>query len=179
MRESQQLAQSETTQEGDVVAQQQNQIAKTDQMFSPEKIYVLRFDGGSRGNPGVAGAGMVLYDAEEGTEVWSGQTYLGTSSTNNEAEYTGLVTGLKHAHSLGVRQIVAQGDSLLVVNQLNGEWRVKNERLKHFFREAVKLREQFDSFQINHIPRAENSRADMLANIAMDNKKGTHLDEVY
>jgi ribonuclease HI len=135
----------------------------------PEKIYVLRFDGGSRGNPGRAGAGMVLYDGEDGSEVWSGSQYLGDRDhTNNEAEYMGLITGLSCARSMGVENIVAQGDSQLILRQIEGRYKVKSPSLKDYYNKAISLSKEFASFQTNHIERARNARADELANIAMD-----------
>ena len=136
--------------------------------LSPDETYVLRFDGGSRGNPGVAGAGMVLYDANTASEVWCGRSYIGDSYTNNEAEYTALLDGLRGAFSMGARHIVVQGDSQLIVKQIEGEYRVKSEKLRPFYQEAIKLLGEFSSFQISHIPRADNARADELANEAMD-----------
>ena len=136
--------------------------------LSPDKTYVLRFDGGSRGNPGVAGSGMVLYDADEGTEVWSGYHFMGDRYTNNEAEYKGILEGLRCAYAMGARSVVVQGDSMLVIKQLEGKWRVKAENLRPYYQKAMKLLQQFDSFHVNHIERAENSRADELANEAMD-----------
>jgi len=136
--------------------------------LSPEQTYVLRFDGGSRGNPGIAGAGMVLYNGEDGTEVWSGYHYLGDKYTNNEAEYRGLITGLQCARTLGVQNIVVQGDSQLILRQIVGEYKVKSATLKAYYDEAVSLIPEFKSFQTSHIERARNARADELANLAMD-----------
>lgn len=136
--------------------------------LSPDKTYVLRFDGGSRGNPGIAGAGMVLYNGEDGTEVWSGYHYLGDKYTNNEAEYRGLITGLQCARTLGVQNIVVQGDSQLILRQIVGEYKVKSVTLKAYYDEAVSLIPAFKSFQTSHIERARNARADELANLAMD-----------
>lgn len=141
------------------------------QQLSPDETYVLRFDGGSRGNPGVAGAGMVLYDANTASEVWCGRSYIGDSYTNNEAEYTALLDGLRGAFSMGARHIVVQGDSQLIVKQIEGEYRVKSEKLRPFYQEAIKLLGEFSSFHISHIPRADNARADELANEAMDTRE--------
>ena len=142
----------------------------TTTQLSPDKTYVLRFDGGSRGNPGVAGAGMVLYDADEGQEVWSGYSYMGDKYTNNEAEYTGILEGLRCAYAMGARSVVIQGDSLLVIKQLEGAWRVKADNLRPYHQKALNLLKQFDSFHVCHIERAQNSRADELANEAMDSR---------
>jgi len=135
----------------------------------PDKTYILRFDGGSRGNPGNAGSGMVLYDSEDGSELWCGHFFLG-QATNNEAEYMGMITGLQCAKSLGVRHIVVQGDSQLVLRQVDGTYKVKSPTLKSYYDEAIGLKREFVSFQTCHIAREENKRADELANIAMDTK---------
>ena len=147
----------------------------TTTQLSPDKTYVLRFDGGSRGNPGVAGAGMVLYDADEGQEVWSGYSFMGDKYTNNEAEYTGILEGLRCAYAMGARSVVIQGDSLLVIKQLEGAWRVKAENLRPYHQKALNVLKQFDSFHLCHIEREQNSRADELANEAMD-LRTSHLD---
>jgi ribonuclease HI len=131
------------------------------------KTYVLRFDGGARGNPGVAGAGMVLYD-EQGQEIWCGWKYHGENSTNNVAEYSGLLSGLKCVQSLGIQRLIAEGDSQLIVRQLNGHYRCKEAKLRVFYDACLLLIKDLDYFEVRHIPRAENSRADWLANHAMD-----------
>lgn len=138
--------------------------------ISPEKTYVLRFDGGSRGNPGIAGAGMVLYDSDDGSEIWSACQYIGDSNTNNEAEYMGLITGLQCARSLGVDHIVVQGDSQLILRQVEGTYKVRSPLLRDYYNEAMSLSREFASFETSHIERARNARADELANEAMDTK---------
>lgn len=143
---------------------------------SPDKVYILRFDGGSRGNPGVAGSGMALYDSEDGSEIWSGCLYLGDHRTNNEAEYMGLITGMQCALSLGVKQIVVQGDSKLVLEQIALRWKVKSPTLKYYFEQAVALKNQFTYFETSHIERARNARADELANEAMDTRLSRGFD---
>ena len=138
--------------------------------IDPSKVYKLQFDGGARGNPGVAGAGMVIYD-DEGQEIWCGWKYHGENSTNNAAEYLGLLCGLKCAQSFGIRRLIAEGDSQLVVRQLTGEYRCREATLRYFYNATIEIAKSFDFFEIRHIPRAENSRADWLANHAMDLKK--------
>ena len=144
--------------------------------ISPEKTYVLRFDGGSRGNPGIAGAGMVLYDSEGGSEIWSACQYIGDRNTNNEAEYMGLITGLQCARSLGINNIVVQGDSQLILRQVDGKYQVKSPLLKDYYNEAMSLSREFASFQTSHILRARNGRADELANEAMDTRQNRGFD---
>ncbi|KAL3778544.1 hypothetical protein HJC23_001713 [Cyclotella cryptica] len=137
---------------------------------SSEKVYILRFDGGCRGNPGIAGCGMALFDSEDGSEIWSGCQYLGEQRTYNMAEYTGLITGLRCALSLGVRKIVVQGDSMLIFRQIDGKDKVKSSILKQFYFEALALKKKFTVFTMVHIEREKNKRADELANEAMDTK---------
>lgn len=135
---------------------------------------MLQFDGGSRGNPGPAGAGAVICsvdsDGEAGKELWIGRVWLG-ERTNNYAEYSGLICGLKAAQKLAIPKLVIQGDSTLVVKQIRGEYRVKEPTLKILHKKATQLLENFEDFRIDYIPRAENSRADGLANEAMDKMK--------
>ncbi len=143
--------------------------------FSPTKEYVMRFDGGARGNPGTAGSGMVIFDYESGLEVWSAYKYL-HETTNNVAEYEGLLSGLEIAIALGARRVIAEGDSNLVVKQVKGEYRVKNENLKVLYEKVKSLTQHLDDFSINYIPRADNFRADQLANVAMDQKMSSGLE---
>jgi len=142
--------------------------------LSPNKVYVLQFDGGARGNPGVSGAGMVLFDFDSGLEVWSAYKFLDVS-TNNVAEYSGLVTGLQCARAMGVNHIKVEGDSQLVVKQINGEYAVKAENLKPLYHEALSLSTLFQSFELKHIPRALNFRADQLSNVAMDEQRSSSI----
>jgi len=128
---------------------------------------ILKFDGGSRGNPGIAGAGAVIYKND--IEIACIIIGLDETSTNNQAEYTGLIEGLKLSLECGYKNIVAYGDSLLVVNHVTRVWKCKSPLLKPLLEEATKIIKQFDSFEIRHIYRKDNSRADELANEAMDN----------
>eukprot|EP00953_Heterococcus_sp_UTEX-ZZ885_P020738 11604-Heterococcus_DN1.PRE.1 len=127
------------------------------------------FDGGSRGNPGVSGAGAVLHNAS-GVQVWSGCKYLGAKHTNNEAEYTGLVIGLKAALEGGYKRLIINGDSTLVVKQMQGIWQCKAGNLMGLYREACKLAQQFAKLQWNFVYRHLNNAADAMANRAMDSR---------
>lgn len=148
--------------------------------LDPQKTYVLRFDGGSRGNPGKAGAGIVLYDGEGGSEIWSGNQYVGDMVTNNEAEYSALIVGLRVARSMGVENVLVQGDSQLILRQIDGVYKVKSEKLRSYYEEVMTLRREFASFRTNHIERAQNARADALANEAMDTQSSTiQIDQVH
>src|SRR5580700_7160026 len=103
----------------------------------------VNFDGGSRGNPGPAGIGVVL-SAEDGTSLVTRGKYIGTA-TNNTAEYLALILGLRQAAELGAKKIVIRGDSELVIKQMRGEYRVKNPALKQLFDQAQDLLEPFES----------------------------------
>lgn len=128
----------------------------------------LYTDGASRGNPGEAGAGYVIFDSH-GREVFAHGKYLG-QCTNNMAEYQALILGLAAAKKQGTRQLSVYLDSELIVKQLKGEYRVKDEKLKPFFAQVQRLRQDFTAFRVAHVPRKQNQRADQLANEAIDNK---------
>jgi ribonuclease HI len=128
--------------------------------------WTLYTDGGSRGNPGPAAYAYVIKRPGEPDIEEMG--YLG-QTTNNIAEYTGLVKALEHARELGGRNLVVNSDSELMVKQLNGQYKVKNEGLRPLYQQAVALRKQFEAVTIKHIYRDQNSQADALCNEAMDN----------
>ncbi|KAG2445321.1 hypothetical protein HYH02_008787 [Chlamydomonas schloesseri] len=130
-------------------------------------LYQLEFDGAARGNPGQAGCGAVLRRGDSGTVVCRLRKYMGASSTNNEAEYTALLEGLRMAKRLGVRRLEAKGDSKLVVMQVEGKWKVNAENLRPL-REAVMQEVRGLDFKISHIPREWNADADKLSNDAID-----------
>jgi ribonuclease HI len=126
---------------------------------------ILRTDGGSRGNPGPAGAGFVI---ECGGEIVArGGRFLG-SVTNNVAEYEALIWGLENVSAMGFATVTVYADSELLVKQVNGQYRVKNEGLKPLFAKAVKLLRTFASFKVAHVRREQNTEADEMANQAMD-----------
>lgn len=150
---------------------EKNQSAATSLHLPPNKTYVLRFDGGSKGNPGICGAGMVLYEKHNfSNEIWCGSLFLTENGTNNEAEYKALINGLKCARLFGVKHILAEGDSDLVVRQMLGSYKCKSPNLIPLLHEAMSVKRDFLSFHIQHIPRATNYRADELANEAMSSK---------
>ena len=127
---------------------------------------LLMVDGAARGNPGEAGCGAAICD-ESGAVVKELSRYLGRT-TNNVAEYEGLLMGLDALIQLGRKQIRVQSDSQLLVRQLNGEYRVKDEKLKVLYQRAVALLRQFDSYRILHVYREMNKVADRLANRGID-----------
>lgn len=128
--------------------------------------WVLRTDGGARGNPGPAGIGFVLED-EAGAEVCAAGRYLG-ETTNNVAEYEALLLGLESALAHGVRRLRVCSDSELVVRQVNGVYKVKHPNIQPLHRRVCALVSQFESVLVGHVRREENKRADELANQAMD-----------
>ena len=145
--------------------------------IDPSKQYLLQFDGGARGNPPTrTGAGMVLYDEDE--EIWCGYQFIERAASNNVAEYTSLLLGIKCALALGIRRLRAQGDSELIVKQLTGHYQVKNDNLRMLWRETKEAIQQLDEFEIAHIRRAYNKRADWLANNAMDQQHSYGFDEL-
>jgi len=127
-------------------------------------IYI---DGGARGNPGPAAAGIVLRNGETGQPLHEAGYVLG-KATNNVAEYTALVRAIDLAIEHGGKDIQIFSDSELLVKQLTGEYRVKNETLAEILEQAQVRLLRLDSWHIRHVKRAENKRADELVNIALD-----------
>lgn len=127
----------------------------------------LYSDGGARGNPGPAAIGVVI--EKDGEIIETISKYIG-ETTNNQAEYQALITGLEKAHTLGIKEIICNLDSELVVKQLNREYKVKNKDLVSLFIKAYNLSLQFKKISFNHIPRDKNKIADKLVNVALDNK---------
>lgn len=127
---------------------------------------IVHTDGGSRGNPGDAGAGAVVLDTN-GNEVAAVAEFLG-KATNNEAEYRALMLGLTTARELGADDVECRVDSELVVKQINGQYKVKKAELKVLHGRVMSIANSFGSFTIMHVRREKNRRADQLANQAMD-----------
>ena len=130
--------------------------------------HLLYCDGASRGNPGKAAYGFALLDGGGRIVAQRGEA-IGTT-TNNVAEYRGLVAGLEAAVAAGVRDLEVRLDSLLLVRQVSGDFRVKAAGLKPLHRQAVKLLAKIGSARVVHIPREQNTIADALANAALDGK---------
>lgn len=126
---------------------------------------VLRTDGGSRGNPGPAGAGFVI--ERDGEIICRGGRFLG-SQTNNVAEYEALIWGLENVSTLGFAEVTVYADSELLVKQINGQYRVKNAGLKPLFVRALQVLRSFTSTRVVHVRREQNVDADVMANEAMD-----------
>jgi len=131
----------------------------------PSCEYVLNFDGCSKGNPGPAGIGAVI--SRLGSEEWCGCQFIG-NKTNNQSEYSALILGLNEALSRNIKQLQVYGDSLLVINQVTGQFKVKNVLLQDLYKEAMNLINKFDYITFNHVYRQFNKRADQLSNLALE-----------
>ena len=123
-------------------------------------------DGGARGNPGPAAYGFVL-ESEDGTVLAAEGEAIGTA-TNNVAEYSGLIAGLQKAVELHVPEVEVVSDSELMVKQMRGEYRVKNEALRALSVEAAQLARELGNVEYRHVKRAHNELADKLVNDALD-----------
>lgn len=124
-------------------------------------------DGGSRGNPGPAGCGIFIADANF-EPLRRGYRYLG-EATNNIAEYTAVKIGIEKCLEMGATEIVVRADSQLAIRQLSGEYKIKNENLRQIYNEIQWLLADWEGkITYIHIPREENKEADRLSNVAMD-----------
>jgi ribonuclease H / adenosylcobalamin/alpha-ribazole phosphatase len=128
---------------------------------------IVEADGGSRGNPGPAGYGSVVWTADRSTVLAESKQAI-DHATNNVAEYQGLIAGLEEAAKLEATEVAVSMDSKLVVEQMSGRWKVKHPDLAELNAKARMLASRFDRVSYTWIPRAENSYADRLANEAMD-----------
>lgn len=137
-------------------------------MLKKVRIYA---DGGARGNPGPAAGAAVLFaiaeNGDTGERIAEAARYY-DHATNNVAEYTGIVEGLKKAHELGFNEVEFRLDSELAVKQLNGEYRVKNPELAKFFLEIHNLKTHFRNVTFTHVRREYNKDADALVNQTID-----------
>jgi ribonuclease HI len=130
-----------------------------------EKL-IIYCDGGSRGNPGPAGLGVVIYD-ENKSKVFEISEFLGVT-TNNQAEYKGVLQAIKKAQELKAKELIFYLDSELIVKQMKGQYRVKNKDLLPLYMEIRKYILEFQKVEFNHVRREYNEEADALANKAMD-----------
>ena len=131
-------------------------------------MYSLYFDGASRGNPGDASYGAVLYNSKcEIVDECYGK--LTGKSTNNQAEYAAILNGLKMAKRNNVTQLEIYGDSKLIIEQMCKRWKVKNEGLRLYYDVCEDLVREFENVSFIHVKRNLNTYADMLANKALDN----------
>ena len=139
------------------------------------KKIVIYTDGGSRGNPGKAAIGVVFCN-EIGQEIKKFGEYLGDGLTNNEAEYQAVIFGLKKFKSVfgkavaKVSEVEVRSDSELLVNQMNGKYKLENEKIQKFFVEIWNLKIDFKEVKFKAIPREKNKEADTLVNQILDNE---------
>ena len=131
----------------------------------PENDYSMYFDGCSKGNPGPSGCGSVIFSS--GKEIWGSSIFVGERETNNVAEYNGLLLGLKKATEMNIKRLIVYGDSLLVIKQMNNQYKVSSERLLPLFNEAQELKSEFDMILFVHVYRTQNKRADELSNMGL------------
>ena len=133
--------------------------------------FLMRADGGSRGNPGPAASGAVLYQVENGKEIEidTAQKYVG-ETTNNVAEYTAIVIGLEMAWKNNVKKLRVELDSELAVRQLTGVYKIKQPHLRMLADEVLDLADQLEEVEFHHIRREFNTRADELVNEVLDRR---------
>ena len=156
---------------GDMVTEKDETFAaKIDELLGSKKSTEttelkqakLYTDGGSRGNPGPSALGYVIYDLQDNV-VKKDSFYLGIT-TNNQAEYQALKEGLEAAQKMGVREVEVYMDSLLVVNQMKGLYKVKNRDLWPIYQSIKDMLGQFAKVNFSHVPRALNAVADSMVN---------------
>ena len=139
------------------------------------KKFIIYTDGGSRGNPGKAGVGVVICNEDNQVIKKIGE-YLGDGLTNNEAEYGAVILALKKFKSqfgkqlAEVADIEVRSDSEFLVKQMNGEYKVMDEKIQKLFLEVWNLKIDFKSIKFKHILREKNAEADKLVNEALDNQ---------
>jgi ribonuclease HI/quercetin dioxygenase-like cupin family protein len=139
-----------------------------DKLKTAKMRLTIRTDGGSRGNPGSAGAGVVVEDRDNGNKrLFAGGFYLG-EATSNVAEYAAVLRALELAEQLGGTQLEIYCDSELVVKQINGQYRVKNANLKKLHQQVVARLGRFDRVTVRHVYRSDNTEADSLVNRTID-----------
>ncbi|MHC4070145.1 MAG: phosphoribosylglycinamide formyltransferase [Planctomycetota bacterium] len=131
-------------------------------------------DGASRGNPGPAAAGFVLYNQNK-IQLCAKAVYVG-QTTNNVAEYTALINALQAAQKFRPKNLTLYSDSELLVRQINGLYRVKSEQIRPLFQQALQLLEKFENWKLQHITRDKNKQADELVNKALNLGKDINTD---
>jgi len=131
------------------------------------RLYV---DGGARGNPGPAGAGIIVSADDDGTVLYEAGLFLG-KATNNVAEYSALIAGLEAAARLGAAEVRVNSDSQLMIRQMKGQYRVKSQTLRPLHAKASRLAGGFEKCTFTHVPREEVAHADRLVNLAINKTK--------
>ena len=135
----------------------------------PVDEILIYSDGGARGNPGPAAIGAVVLDAstDPPQRLATVSATIGVA-TNNVAEYRALIEGLRAAAPYRARRLRVRADSLLVINQLRGEWKIKHAGLRPLYEEARELLQAYEDVDLAHVPRELNTDADALVNAALD-----------
>jgi ribonuclease HI len=129
-------------------------------------LLIVSCDGAARGNPGPAGIGVQITD-EAGDVIAEIAEWIG-ETTNNVAEYTAAIEGLRRAAALGARRVHLRSDSQLLIQQLSGKYKVKAAHLRPLYDEVKGLLSDFDHVRLQHVPREQNREADRLANLGVD-----------
>jgi ribonuclease HI/pterin-4a-carbinolamine dehydratase len=154
----------------DAITDKNKQKVSPETAPHPDKVKVFT-DGGSRGNPGPSASGFVILNMEDTILVDKG-VYLGIT-TNNQAEYTALKLALEECYKMGIKDVEVYMDSLLVVNQLKGIFKVKNRDLWPIHDAIQKMSKNFEHISFSHVPREFNKLADAAVNRALDDHLGT------
>ncbi len=152
-----------------------NESAEAATPAGSQPLVIAHCDGGSRGNPGPSGYGVVLEDAK-GAKVAELSEFLGVK-TNNFAEYSGLLAALQYALEHGITHLRVVADSELMVKQMKGQYRVNSPELRPLYEEARRRVARLERFEIQHVLRGKNKGADRLANLAMDRGTGRSVQE--
>lgn len=134
-----------------------------------EDEYVMFFDGCSKGNPGLAGAGYVIY--KNNIEIYSKDIFVGNNITNNYAEYTGMIEGMKRAIEMNITKLIIKGDSMLAIKQMNRLYKVNSPNILPLYNKAKELQKQFTDISFIHVYRDYNMKADELSNQGIINQR--------
>ena len=152
-------------------------IVKGNPNINKNDCYLLQFDGSAEPNPGNASGGAILYSQNKDPLYETGE-YI-EFATNNMAEYVGLIIGLRLAIEKGFTKLLVEGDSQLVILQIQGKWKVKNENLKKYNKEACDLVSQFEFIALRHTPRDLNKEADRITKEIIKTKETFILNYEY
>jgi len=161
------------TSDGVVKSTAMTAVSRLGEIRLSEKITAY-IDGGSRGNPGPAAAGFLLKD--EDNKIVAAKGFFLGETTNNIAEYTAIIKALEKAGKLAAKKITVFSDSELLVRQINGQYKVKNDNIRILFKQAVDLLNKFEDWHVQHITREKNSRADNLVNQALNLQQDVEIN---
>lgn len=149
-------------------------IIKGSSKIEEGSCYLLQFDGLSDPNPGTSTAGAVMFSPSPRKVVFERGEFI-DFATNNQAEYTGLLIGIKSAIESGIKQLLIEGDSQLVIFQTEGKWKVKNEGLKVLNKEVKDLLSQLDFVAVRHVYRENNTYADRITNDVLKSRQSFYV----